>query len=113
MPEFMFIVDELMGQLKEGHTADVHGLVVPCAWRWADNNPEAAKSYEALASSMVAVGRGSFYVYKPSELHCTLATLSRCAEHTHSIPLRTMSHLSYASVASSILTRLYKLAPQK
>jgi len=64
----------------------VHGLVIPCGWSWACTCPSITSIYNALRLSVLSLEESvhpndkSLYVYAPSELHCTVATLSSFKE---------------------------------
>jgi hypothetical protein len=72
-----FTPDEFVQQLRDGEVEAVHGLVVPCGWSWCEDNPHALQQYNVFAAQLKSIAPDCFYVYKPSEIHCTIATLSR------------------------------------
>lgn len=73
-----FTPDEFVQQLRDGEPQDVQGLVVPCSWSWCEDNPHAMRQYNGFAERLKRIAPDCFYVYKPAEIHCTIATLSRC-----------------------------------
>eukprot|EP01041_Mallomonas_annulata_P009704 gene9704-20177_t len=71
-------LDAFVDGLISGQHQDVRGLVIVCGWSWSKPGSQAWDAYNAIyeAIRQLDVLQQYFYLYKPSELHCTVATLS-------------------------------------